>query len=133
MTLSELIAKLEAAEGPTLVLDGMIAATLLGDEFVQWDGAGAVIRYGSGVYKGSIGHISYHEIPSRTGSLDAALSLVPGYHKWIVGSSYAAVWPEDSRLADAPHIYTHGRPALALCIACLKAIQHMETVNADPR
>jgi hypothetical protein len=67
------------------------------------------------------GKFLHHLAPRYTTSIDAALTLVPGYHYWIVGVQYAAVWQEDGRLADAEKIVTHGRPALALCIAALKA------------
>jgi hypothetical protein len=58
-----------------------------------------------------------------TASLDAAMTLVPTYHKWFVGRDWAGVWHEDFHTCPlATEVATRGRhPALALVEACLRA------------
>lgn len=62
------------------------------------------------------------------GSLDAALSLVPAHHLWQVKRGFvceAIVWSAERDYDDSGHVAPVGRkpdgPALALCIAALKA------------
>lgn len=65
--------------------------------------------------------------PSVTQSLDAALSLVPEGWGWdVMHDSVAAVRPPDSEGDDELAIWgltPNGTPALALCIAALRARQ----------
>lgn len=64
-----------------------------------------------------------------TSSLDAAMQLVPVYHKWAVyGGGYATVTPWDGTEAGEEIDLEHVRaatPALALCAAALRA--HAQT------
>lgn len=113
--LSALIAKLEAAREGSRELDAEILRYLNADNsFITGVYAAPDATFAMTAARGTI------DIPHYTTSLDAALAEMPAYHKWIVGSSYAAVWQEDGRLETAPHCYNQNA-ALALIIAILKA------------
>ncbi len=93
MTITELIAALEAAEGPSRVLDYKIAKEV-----------------------NPTRHLLY------TSSIDAALTLVPRGRLWSIGClvkapGYVVVLDNDKRS------HRGATPALALCIACLSARQ----------
>lgn len=103
MTLSELIAALEAADGPGLDLDEAIKTGLS--------------REGVWVPLG---------LPPYTVSLDAALTLVPEGCGFTLNvnrdTSEAEVFGEET--GTSPWVIVHPArrtPALALCIAALKA------------
>jgi hypothetical protein len=114
MTLPELIAALEAAEGPSRELDAEIAHATewTGMELVEWPPFW----------------------PPFTSSIDAALTLVPEKFYWSVGSltdehsephhEYGAQLYLWSHVADKDDVIEHGAtPAIALCIAAVKARQ----------
>lgn len=92
MTLPELIAALERAEGPSRALDDAI-------EMLRPD------------------HMREHH-RRYTASIDAALSLVPEGHEWVLDSQGLAAILFANRASHAAHAKT---PAIALCIAALKA------------
>lgn len=116
MTRDELIAALEAATGPSRELDEAIAAFNAGaTREVQPSGRVAFHKNGFWV---SIGEVSPY-----TSSIDAALSLVPeGYH-WAVSWGGAHLWLhiEDMPISESSRLAQHKFPAIALCIAALKA------------
>ena len=114
----ELIARLEAATGPDRELDAAIAVQVGINPDYQGDG-----RYGC---------------PKFSASLDAALTLVPEGWEWSISGSgtaaicscwnddYAEVFPSTDRKQPrhTPMERWHPKtatPALALCIAALKA------------
>lgn len=120
-TVSDLIAKLSAATGPSRELDAEIAVVVNGGEIV-WKQTRYTMeqhparRYASAQHIGGYG---FDHVPEYTASLDAALTLVPDEYDWVIGKTnsgltvYAKVGPNIEEFADTP--------ALALCIAALKA------------
>ena len=106
--MSDLIARLEAATGPDRELDRAIAKAL-----------GVMPLY---QMRGQIGS----SWPDFTDSIDAALTLVPEGWRW-----HSYYWPRKdepkimSLVTSEPHVgIAHGKaatPALAICIAALKA------------
>ena len=139
MTALDLIARLEAATEGSRELDGRIEAHLRSDQFIKWDGAGAVIRHGSGTWNGLIGHIARNDIRSRTTSIDIAMTLVPegSYgrvtpwfsndpdNRWVKwdGCVLTPLWEKWTPFEDW-FLDVEARaatPALALTIAALKA------------
>lgn len=132
--LSDLIARVEGAEGPALVLDGEIWCVANGYEFVKWDGSGCVYREVRGA---GIRHADASTVRPYTASLDAAVALagrvLPG---WTYGmemfpsdeifnpSGAQAFVSKDRSVLDAG--YGHGEaktPAIALVLAILRAVQ----------
>lgn len=126
-SLSELIERLERAEAGSRDLDFAIAVAaqpfrvkVRRDEDIE-------ARYDALPIEGSKSG-AFYEVPPFTTSLDAALSLMPEGLAWVVskqdGNPFAAcgpvdrtgwvAWSEDNRAAT---------PAIALCIAALKARQ----------
>jgi hypothetical protein len=68
----------------------------------------------------------YGEHPAYTSSLDAALTVVPRHHLWEVKQGFqskATVWmiEVDYDDRDPPLGYSTTFPAIALCIAAMKA------------
>lgn len=69
---------------------------------------------------------TYGNHPAYTGSVDAALTLVPKHHLWELRQgieSRAIVWTIERDYDDdgAPTGYAATFPAIALCIAALRA------------
>lgn len=132
-SLSDLIARLEKATGPDRELDAHIAASVgLPMTFCDFDAGcyhGDCISPGCGKPLGLTDERRSYpsdwrdddRLPHYTSSIDAAMTLKPGYHKYILGSEWCAVWQEDGRYNDAERVPTRNRPAIALCIAALKA------------
>jgi len=113
-TIKQLIERLERAEGPAYALDCAIADFLSGpDEWIL----GAP--------------------PAYTGLVDKAITLVPRHHLWMLKKGIecqAVVWmlETDYDERQPPTGYTTEFPALALCIAALKARQdHERHAHAD--
>lgn len=109
--MSDLITRLEAAEGPDRELDAEI--------FLQIDPDAT--DNGDGTFDSPYFDQSHHHPRKYTASIDAALTLVPEGWIWQLSPTYAEVFElVDSTgfggfCADAP------TPANALCIAALKA------------
>ena len=106
---TNLIARLEATEGPSRELDCEIHEAL-GHEVILGAGKHPMNRTGGG------------RVPKYTASLDAAVSLVP--EGWEV----VLEWYRSEGMArlsrnglDADSLSAGKTPALALCIAALKA------------
>ncbi len=118
----DLIARLESATGPDRKLDAAIRETVglvWREDFYVWSQTGSRYR----------GQVNF------TASLDAALMLVPAGHvvdlgRYADGSADCAVYASEREPYDIAGAET---PALALCIAALRARLTMETPNADPR
>lgn len=120
MSLVGLVERLEAATGPDLELDIDILTTVLGYRDIYGDR-----RLFD---RGNEGYWSQDDLPSPTGSLDAAMSLVPdmGFCEinWYRGHSAdgkddATVWPVYG--GDQCFHVEAATPALALCAAALRA------------
>lgn len=131
-----LIKRLEALTGPSREVDAEIAEAI-GWKSVPWEFSGkrGVTWYASGPE-------AYKECPHFTGSIDAALTLVPEGCVWalnfasmativkvgtkkfdIIDGVIVGQWPENQREGELPVSV-----AIALCIAALKA---REVINAD--
>lgn len=99
MTITELIAALEAADKPSRELDASIGSLI-------------------GTYVG------FEPPPRYTSSIDAALTLLPDGAMWRLGRHLV---PDDqpehaySARVGGPRYYDHSSPAIALCIAALRA------------
>lgn len=122
--LGALIAALEKATGPSLVLDGEIWCAARGLDFVRWDGAGCAYRDTDGIQ-----HKPARHIAAYTASIDAALTLVPSGHAVELAicpemGSAARVYAGPIRENSAGEASGYAGPndqARALCIAALKA------------
>lgn len=120
--MKDLIERLERASGPDRELDGRIWCALNGYVFLEWDGAGCRFRAKN---NGWIGH---NNIKEWTASLDAALTLVPEGYRWLVGNAWKDKHGDCPAMASVVVAGDYGgrptsaaTPALALCIAALKA------------
>ncbi len=114
--LSALIARIEAATGPSIELDEAIRLAIGAES----------IHYGSA--EGLVTTDECYGPPSYTESIDAALTLAPEGQAWSLGR-----W--NSQSGDGPTVFwfdLHGREeicarhpihAIAVCISCLKARQ----------
>lgn len=114
MTLSELIAALERADGPSRELDSAICAEMGLENWTAAEWAEAV----SGVGR------EHWSIPGSlpyTSSIDAALTLVPEGCYWAVYRSGMAYVKPDEDGPQERDLAAAATPALALCIAALKA------------
>lgn len=111
---SELIARLEAATGPSRELDKAILLAL----GYSWRGMAYWSRDDSHTWEGST---------NFTASIDAALTLVPDGASWDVrwksGDKNASVtfYPPGDDPDDYFHVWEAATPALAICIAALRA------------
>ena len=115
MTRTELIATLEAAEGPSRELDFWIHCLRWGNTDINWAKEQDAV---------------HHDVPNYTFSIDAALSFTPeiavaftvnGNPRY--GSGVAEVW-----LGNPGPMYgaEGATPAIALCIANLRALEAQE-------
>lgn len=138
MSHADLIARLEAAPGPRLELDGMVWCAVNGYEYVQWDGAGcAYTDPNAPNWDQGIKHAQASVVRPYTASLDAAVGLVervlPGWF-WRVGRT--SLFPKGWAYISKTHpshcdredeaSCANGRaatPAIALLIATLKALE----------
>ena len=116
MTRAELIKALESLEGPSKELDAAIVRTL-GHATAQAPNADHFVyrRYDDAGY-------NWNRVPPYTSSIDSALTLVPE------GAHYGLRAPANGDLCVAwvrhpPHhpVWRAKTPAIALCIACLRA------------
>lgn len=106
MTRSELIAALEKATGPDALLDADIWQEIGRPDTRTYDGRGCILVY--------------------TASIDAALALVPEGLGWGIpfGPCTAHDGNKERRWWEAevgPHLAEGATPAIALCIAALRA------------
>ena len=136
MSLADLIEMLEKATGPSLELEGMVWCAVAGYEFVMWDGAGCVYRDPAAPkWDAGIKHAAALRVRPYTASLDAAVDLcsraLPGWRGSIqfgnFGGPVNAYVCADETVDDV--IASHPVPAIALCIAILKAKQAQETTE----
>lgn len=118
MTIDELIAAMEKAEGPSRELDAEIAAMFLDTQPAHPFADGTIWVEGCGSE-------SSRTIHSRnyTRSLDAALTLAPTASDWVVEMNpesgfHANVWSLEKGWNYGSSSAT---AAIALCIAALKA------------
>lgn len=131
MTWGKLIAELEAATEGSRELDAKITAAVKGRVFKKWLGYYYEFEGGVGGYGGN-----KQDMPLYTTSLDAALTLVPEGMLWQVSTAESEA---DVIWESSPSHYTERavgeswaadedtfNPALALCIATLKARQATE-------
>lgn len=132
---NELIERLGALTGPNPHVDAEIEAAIHGGEPAyraasrHQFGPSVVLNHGAeNPWDG------WESAPSFTGSLDAALTLVPPRHRWLLDKRPFAVGRSDGYRAEVyreAHSYRSDRadvpthwgptPALALCVAALKA------------
>ena len=123
--MDELIARIEAASGPDRELDKEILTTFLGYRDIM--GGGTLFD------RGNDGYWNEETLPSPTGSIDAALALVPDGMLWMVTntgvddphkpdfSKATAVVADWQRSASDIDDRSAATPALALCAAALRA------------
>src|SRR6476469_6834139 len=117
--MKDLTERLERATGPDRELDALIeqAAYPGGSVFI-----GDLLRYRR-PYQAR----GFPRVPFYTSSIDAALTLVPEDAEWScvvghqVGEPVARIWHADQDEADMGAANTGATPAIALCIAALKA------------
>lgn len=134
----ELIAlakRVEALAGPDLGLDAEIVCAL--DLKPQWlssqegrlwvdrSGARPVVRFTYGAARKSRGDPPIDDVLHYTGSMDAAMTLVPSAWQWAV-TDYQGCAPATAILGDKLIIRNAATPALALCAASLRARAEME-------
>lgn len=115
-----LIAKLEALNGPNFAVENEICETLgLAPEGFEQNAQGGWTQYVA-----ARDDVQIWRCPAYTYSLDAAARLIPDGHDWALhadnGAAIAGCMPasEDGCYYSDSHGAT---PAIALCIAALKA------------
>jgi hypothetical protein len=118
MTAEQLIAALEVATGPSDALDADIAEAVcmsLNDERVA-----VYAGYRVNPHTDAQDDV-WEDVPPYTASLDAALTLVPDY--WATLISINETGPGGASLTKGFLLVQakHSEPAIALCIAALKA------------
>lgn len=130
--MKDLIEKLESAMEGSRELDYLIHGTIKGwrlpdgPNSFSWSVIDS-FQYGSPDSERTAIYIKEWELPEYTTSLDAALALVPNGYCWQVRQGIAVranVWSLEIDYADShtlPQGLTPAAPALALCIAALKA------------
>lgn len=136
MSLTDLIAALEAAEGPNRELDAQIwfATNRKAAETTYWNAALGMPHTLKALPRGGLGYAAVvANAPRYTGSLDDALTLVPEgwwlsridqYHAgrgplnwWGVHLRHTPLWDRGKIVGEHT-----GSLANALCIACLRAL-----------
>lgn len=128
MTLSSVIKELEQAQGPSRELDDAVLLAcgwktepgeLLGLPITNWVSPTGSVHWRC-------------DVPNPTSSLDAAMSLVPEGHFWSCGGPDETLirrpkpWAQVWRGKQAEDSGEGPTPAIALCIAALKARSVME-------
>lgn len=121
MTVAELIAALEKAERPSRELDAEIAALIAETQPAHPMPDGTIWIEGCGSESSRTLHSR-----SYTRSIDAALTLVPDGFDWFVssefhGTQFFATVTSKDRLHNFVARGILATPAIALCIAALKA------------
>jgi hypothetical protein len=123
--IGELIERLEKLTGPDREIDADIAATV--GAFKEKHG----LPGGGWVSKGE--HYAVVPAPRYTESIDAAMTMLPEGFRWGLKTSrhrrgyFAETWTADGKvicgIGDAP------TPAIALCIAILRAIEGTKAMS----
>lgn len=133
-----LIKELEEATAPSRELDAAIAVTAFPEKYIHCDkpnkpGCVYINHNKTPYHGGDIGPISQCDAPRFTASIDAALALVPEGWWWNVEDTrigdmnWFGAYLSDCPLVDKDEPATHipgsssASPAIALCIAALKA------------
>lgn len=109
--IESLITRLEKASGPSAEMDSEIYWL-----FSDWKNVGGGWREHRKTGKREI--YSFSVYPSYTASIDAALTLVPEYDRWMLmhaGFAYVAECGDSVWQSESPF------PAIALCTAALRA------------
>lgn len=116
--MQELIERLEKATGPDRELDGLIFKVLAGKPGDEW------YLFDDGVWCRRCREDSTAFDTPRvyTGSIDAALTLVPPDFDWCAGTDDDVPVAALTRPHEGPWTWNNAAtPAIALCIAALKA------------
>lgn len=125
--LDEVIERLEKADGPSIKLDTDIGRLLpLPDVFFGLRVTARRFHLRSIDYETEDGayHTGAGMVPHFTASIDAALTLVPNGWDWCVYNSFAQVLEKSGKAVAITAFQKH--PAIALCIAALKARENEE-------
>lgn len=122
--LDDLIARLEAASGPDRQADRQIAKAI---DPTTWRRATNWAAMPCGAPADTVERDALRWVPDYTTSLDAALALaervLPGHgpiDMTVMGSAKVTIWSNEPCGRDLSDAFGH-TPALALCIAVLKA------------
>lgn len=124
--MTDLIERLEKATGPSREIDGLIFK-LIGDRPGDFWHEFEVGENGDGVWYRQCRDdaVAYECPPTFTDSIDAALTLVPpGRYADVCGighSPTATIWNKAFEAPQNLYQVPGATPALALCIAALKA------------
>lgn len=114
----DLLEKLKQATVPDRALDGELLRAFGG---IEWESAVSRASLPSGCPREIAEREALNYAPAYTGSLDAALRLLPGNWSWRVGNlPSGAGWASLGTQKSLQEI-DGGSPALALCIACVIA------------
>lgn len=133
--LMELASRVKAAEKPDRELDAAIWLHLPEQEGHAW-------KHGGDRYKHAHQIAGCSFVPAYTGSLDAAMSLLPGDEPWDIGregretyfADLTCFYPgdvQDEPDASKVPYATAWTPALALTAACLIARAHQGTAHVE--
>lgn len=131
-SLSDLIARLEKAQGPDRELDAEIAASIrdcpsFSEDWVKnWAGEWRAIN-GLVHLLGDFGSSGNFKPRPYTSSIDAAMTMIPPNFLHMIGSTGLSDGDKEYRgdvwglRPGSSHIGLHDCEAIALCIAALKA------------
>lgn len=128
--IEEFISQLEKATGPdraladeVLIACGWVADSNDEGEVTAWYDP-------NGIQHGPL------DLPDPTGSIDAALTLVPEWHKWSVACGKRVQYVARVAPTKSNHGCSDGEcdstPAIALCIAALRARATITAASAVP-
>lgn len=123
-----LITALEAADGPSRELDARIWCAAKGHEFtfIASDFFNIVIESGEGL------PVELHSLPAYSSSLDAITALIEREFGQNWCASRNPAYPAYGSVRGDDDLHTEDKaatPALALCIAFLRALQAREAAN----
>jgi hypothetical protein len=131
--MQDLIERLQSATGPVRELDGLIYGYLNGlkrnDCTFILEIDGERFQFEHPTERHPVGpaalYVRGYKVPEYTASLDAAVKLVPDDMPWDIGGNtacpYATVWNADKTCPHERYQVLADTPALALCIAALRA------------
>lgn len=127
--MEELIQKLEKLEGPDRYADEAIAlARGLVPEGDGWVKSGPQTWHKNLRWEPGCKFDASYQPPNYTASLDAALTLVPEGWGWLIDGGHPpagyVVELDEGKLPPKQITGIHKSPAIALCIAALKARAH---------